>query len=116
MTLWRIIIAFLTWLSVEPAEVNQFHARATAAGMIARASMLDNKPEPPPPSPTPVDCVCGGTCKNGVWKPDGRVEQKCDCECDRCVKERASKPVTPASTDCPGGVCPPKSTTRYYIR
>jgi hypothetical protein len=58
----------------------------------ARASMLVDAPAPP--APTPQDCDCGKTCIRGVWKPDGKIEQRCGCKCSRCVAERAKTCTT----------------------
>lgn len=110
MTLWQIILYWLAWLSADPVEIDAIHARAAAAATLARASLLTEAPQPKPPAPT--ECVCGETCKKGIWKPDGRVEQKCECTCERCRRERSTPPsVTPSAprtipSNCPNGVCP----------
>lgn len=96
MNLWRWLVAWLVWLSSDPAEIDRQAPRAAAAVAAARSSMVVDVQ--PAPGPAPADCVCGGTCKNGVWKPDGRVEQPCACKCERCRK----KPAAP----CPDGKCP----------
>lgn len=96
--MWNWIIAFLTWLSSDPTAIDQEQPRAAAAVAAAYASLNDTDT---PPAPAPKDCVCGETCKNGVWKPDGRVEQICRCECDRCKRERQHGKVG----DCPDGKC-----------
>lgn len=101
MTFWRWLIAFLTWLSADPQAVDLEHPRAAAAVSAARASMVVDSS--PAPSPAPVACDCGQTCVRGVWKPDGRVEQICRCQCDRCKRSRAAG-LVPAS--CPDGRCP----------
>lgn len=95
--MWEWILAWLVWLSADPVAASAEHPRAAAAVAAARASMVAGDHAP---SPTPADCVCGGTCKNGVWKPDGRVEQRCDCTCERCK----NKP------GCPDGKCVPKAS------
>jgi hypothetical protein len=94
--IWRAIIAFLVWLSADPAAVDLEAPRAAAAVAAALASMTPDAP--PPPGPTPVACDCGQTCVRGIWKPDGRVQQICRCPCTRCVAERAK--------GCPDGNCP----------
>jgi hypothetical protein len=88
MSLWQIFIAFLTWLSASPAAVDLEQPRAAAAVAAAYATFAEAEPEP---APAPSKCVCGGTCKNGVWKPDGRIEQPCPC---------------PATCACKSGKCP----------
>lgn len=108
MTLWAWLLYILAWLSADPVEINAIHARAAAAATVARASLLTEKPGPKPPTPT--ECVCGETCKKGIWKPDGRVEQKCECPCDRCRLERSSppkaaQPAASITTECINGSC-----------
>lgn len=98
MSLWQWILAFMTWLSADPVEINQEPARAAAAVSVAYAAFAPDTPAPPP-SPV-VDCVCGQTCVKGIWKPDGRITAKCDCTCPRCVAERAK------GSACPDGKCP----------
>ena len=88
MTLWQMLIAFLTWLSASPAAVDLEQPRAAAAVAAAYATFAEAEPEP---APAPSKCVCGGTCKNGIWKPDGRIEQPCPC---------------PATCQCKSGKCP----------
>jgi hypothetical protein len=82
--LWRSLIAFLVWLSADPRAIDLEAPRAAAA--VAAS-----------PAPTPVACDCGQTCVRGIWKPDGRVQQTCRCQCKRCVAERAKA--------CPDGRC-----------
>jgi len=99
MRLWNWLIAFLVWLSADPAAIDRESPRAAAAVSAARASMLLEVA--PPPGPTPTACDCGQTCVRGTWKPDGRIPQACKCDCKRCVAERAK-----ASPPCPDGRCP----------
>lgn len=104
MTFWRWLISLLVWLSSEPRAVQLEHPRAAAAVSAARASMATDKPAPPAPTPpSPADCGCGQTCRNGVWKPDGRVEQICRCACERCKKQRQQGRIP---DKCPDGKCP----------
>jgi hypothetical protein len=100
VTLYRWLVSFLVWLSADPRAVELEHPKAAAAVSAARASMLVDT-APPAPGPAPVACDCGQTCRNGVWKPDGRVEQICRCNCDRCKRSRAAGRVP----DCPDGKC-----------
>lgn len=97
MSLWQWLVSWLIWLSADPVAADLELPRAAAAVAAARASML---PDAPPPDPTPTDCDCGKTCVRGVWKPDGRVEQRCKCSCQRCVAERAK-----GSPVCTTGTC-----------
>ena len=92
-------MAWLVAAAAVPQALPDEQARAAASVAAARSSMVDGAPEPAP-APKPADCVCGGTCRNGIWKPDGRIEQVCTCKCERCIK----KPALP----CPDGKCPPK--------
>lgn len=89
-----LIIAWLVWLSADPVAVDAEHPKAAAAVAAARASMAIDAP-PAPPWPAPQECGCGKTCVNGVWKPDGRIEQPCRCQCERCKKKPG----------CPDGKC-----------
>ena len=96
--MWEWILAFLAWLSADPAAMSAEQPRAAAAVAAAYASLASGAPAP---APSPVDCVCGQTCVNGIWKPDGRVEQVCRCGCDRCKRERQEGKIS----DCPDGKC-----------
>lgn len=96
--LWRWLTAMLTWLSADPVAMDREAPKAAAAVAVAYAAIGDDAPAPAPPAPAPKACDCGGTCQAGVWKPDGRISQKCDCTCKRCVAERAKA--------CPDGKCP----------
>lgn len=78
-SLWRWIVSLLVWLSADPAALEQERPRAAAAVNLAAATLRRDSTPPAPPAPTPTDCACGGTCKNGVWKPDGRIEMPCPC-------------------------------------
>jgi hypothetical protein len=93
--MWEWIIAFLTWLSADPVMINDQQPRAAAATQAAYASFATEEV----PAPTPSKCVCGGTCKNGFWRPDGRIEQPCPCPstCD-CKNKKG----------CLSGACPKK--------
>jgi hypothetical protein len=99
MTFYEWLVGWLVAVAAVPQAAPLENAQAAAAVMAARASLAPAEPGPAP-APTPADCVCGGTCKNGVWKPDGRIEQVCTCKCARCIK----RPALP----CPDGKCPPK--------
>jgi len=103
--LWRSLIAWLVWLSADPAAVDLEAPKAAAAVAAARASLaLDAAPPAPPapppapgpkPKPTPTGCRCG--CVNGKIKPDGRIEIPCEC----------SPACTCQAGKCAGGKCRP---------
>lgn len=106
-TLWRAWLAFLTWLAADPQMVEQERPRAAAAVAAAYATFAPGTE--PAPSPAPRECICGGTCKNGVWKPDGNIEQPCPCPASCKCKSKPGSPsagnpraITPA---CPDGRC-----------
>lgn len=101
--IWRWITAFLTWLSADPTALDTEQPRAAAAVAAAYASM--NVDAPPAPAPAPSKCVCGGTCKNGIWKPDGRIEQPCPCPTTCPCKQAKCKDGT-----CKGERMPPSSS------
>jgi len=102
--LWRAWVAFLVWLSAEPQAIDREAPRAAAAVAAARASLVPDAG--PAPAPAPTACDCGQTCVRGAWKPDGRIEQRCQCKCQRCVAERAK--ATVKSGTCTSGTCPPR--------
>ena len=106
---WRWVISMLVWLSADHERIATEPARAAAAVAVARASIIEQmeaRPLPPAP-PGPTACKCSATCVRGLWRPDGRIEARCDCSCPRCVAERA-KPGTVRSGTCSSGTCPPR--------
>ena len=90
--MWNAFVAWLVWLSADPAAISLEQPKAAAAVAVARASMIPDAP--PSPAPTPTACDCGQTCVRGIWKPDGRIEQRCACKCKRCEAERAKACVS----------------------
>jgi hypothetical protein len=98
MSFLEWLIAILVWLTADPVELDRQAPRAAAAVAVAMASMTPDDAGPSPAPKPPQDCVCGRTCVNGYWKPDGRILQACNCTCDRC----RAKPGKP----CPDGKCP----------
>lgn len=93
--IYRWLISVLVWLSSDPVAIDHASPRAAAAVAVARASMAKDSPSPAPAPPGPTECGCGKTCVNGIWKPDGKIPQKCVCTCPRCTAAR-----------CPDGKCP----------
>ena len=89
MTLYRSIIAFLASLSADLAEIDREPPRAAAAVAAAYASLATEVAPTPPPAPSA--CACGGKCVNGVYKPDGRIEMKCEANCP-CGCRKSSAP------------------------
>jgi hypothetical protein len=89
MTLYRSIIALLASLSADPQEIDREPPRAAAAVAAAYASLASEVAPTPPPAP--AACACGGKCVNGVYKPDGRIEMKCEADCP-CGCRKSSAP------------------------
>jgi hypothetical protein len=81
MTLYRSLLAFLASLSADPAEIDREPPRAAAAVAAAYASLAPEVAPTPSPAPAPAKCGCGGKCAAGVYKPDGRIEMKCEADC-----------------------------------
>jgi len=79
MTLYRSMIALLASLSADPAEIDREPPRAAAAVAAAYASLAPETAPTPPPAP--AKCGCGGKCAAGVYRPDGRIEMKCESTC-----------------------------------
>ena len=79
MTLYRSLLAFLASLSADPQEIDREPPRAAAAVAAAYASLAPETAPTPPPAP--AKCACGGKCAAGVYKPDGRIEMKCEANC-----------------------------------
>jgi hypothetical protein len=94
VSLWSWIVSILVWLSADPAAPAVEHAKAAAAVSAARAILAAPR-DPSPPAPGPESCVCGGTCEDGYWKPDGRIRQPCPCPADCPCK----------AVKCPDGKC-----------
>jgi hypothetical protein len=91
MTLYRSLLAFLASLSADPAEINREPPRAAAAVAAAYASLAPDAAPTPPPPPAPAKCGCGGKCSNGIYRPDGRIEMKCEANCP-CGCRKSSAP------------------------
>ena len=90
MTLYRSLIAFLASLSADPAEIDREPPRAAAAVAAAYATFAPETAPTPPPAP--AACGCGGKCVNGVYRPDGRIEMKCEKNC-ACGCRKSAGPV-----------------------
>ncbi|CAB4184613.1 hypothetical protein UFOVP1124_23 [uncultured Caudovirales phage] len=81
---WKSLVAWLVSWSADPAEVDREAPRAAAAVAVAYAELaLPSVPVPPAPPP-PAACACGGKCANGVYRPDGKIPQKCAPGCATC--------------------------------
>lgn len=99
--LYRMIVAFLVWLSAEPQALDLERPRAAAAVHAAMASLAKGEPAPAPkpPAPTPKPCCgeCGG--RGYLVMPDGhRVACPCPADCP-CKK---AKPCKDGSCPAPG--------------
>jgi hypothetical protein len=81
MTLYRSLLAFLASLSADPAEIDREPPRAAAAVAAAYASLAPEVAPTPPPAPAPGKCGCGGKCQGGIYRPDGRIEMRCEKDC-----------------------------------
>ena len=79
MNAWRSLLACLASLSADPAEIDREAPRAAAAVAAAYATFAPDAPAPTPPAPAAGGC--GGKCVNGVYRPDGRIEMKCEANC-----------------------------------
>lgn len=64
-----MVLAFLVWLSAEPAAIDVEAPRAAAAVAAARASMTT---EPPPAAATASPVAPGGAAQAAAPCPDGR--------------------------------------------
>lgn len=100
--MWQAWLAFLASLAADPTAIDAEHPRAAAACQAAYASMAVDAPGP---APEPESCVCGKTCVNGYWKPDGRILQPCNCTCERCQKKPGQPTVIQGGATCPDGKC-----------
>jgi hypothetical protein len=79
MTLYRSLLALLASLSADPQEIDREPPRAAAAVAAAYASLA---PEvAPTPTPAPAKCGCAGKCQAGIYRPDGRIEMRCEKDC-----------------------------------
>ena len=85
MNAWRTLLAFLASLTADPAEIDREPPRAAAAVAAAYASFATETSPTPPPIQA---CGCGGKCVNGVYRPDGRIEMKCEANCPSCRKRQ----------------------------
>ena len=92
MTLYRSLLAWLAALSADPAAIDAEAPRAAAAVAAAYATFGDAAPAPAPTPPAPKECPCGGRCNGtGIYRPDGRIEMRCESGCATC-----RKPTSPA--------------------
>ena len=89
MTTWQTILMWLAALSADPAEIDREHPRAAAAVAAAYASLAPETAPTPPPAP--AKCGCGGKCAAGIYRPDGRIEIKCEKDCS-CGCRKSSAP------------------------
>lgn len=88
--MWRAILAWLASLSADPLEVDREHPRAAAA--VAAAYAAFSPDEAPPAPPKPAGCGCGGKCSGGTYKPDGRIEMRCEGNCPCGCRQASPAP------------------------
>jgi hypothetical protein len=79
VTIYRSLLALLASLSADPAEIDREPPRAAAAVAAAYASLAPETAPTPPPAP--AKCACAGKCQGGIYRPDGRIEMRCDKDC-----------------------------------
>ena len=79
MTLYRSLLALLASLSADPQEIDREPPRAAAAVAAAYASLAPEVTPTPPPAP--AKCAGAGKCSNGIYRPDGRIEMRCEKDC-----------------------------------
>jgi hypothetical protein len=81
MTLYRSLLAFPASHPAAPAPLDREPPRAAAAVAAAYASLAPEVAPTPPPAPAPGKCGCGGKCQGGIYRPDGRIEMRCEKDC-----------------------------------
>jgi hypothetical protein len=101
--IYRAVVAYLVWLSADPALIDAEPPKAAAAVAAARASLSTEAAPAPDPAPKPVDKCCH-ECKGlgYVVMPDGH-RVKCPCPDDCPCRKR---PTAPTPANCPDGKCP----------
>lgn len=87
MTLWQMVLAFLVWLSAEPAAIDVEAPRAAAAVAAARASMAT---EPPAAAAAAAPEAASHPAQAAAPCPDGR------CVRVSGASSSAVAPVAPA--------------------
>ena len=90
MTIYRTLLAWLAAMSADPHDIDRAKAKSFASVSAAYATFAPLDPAPAPPAPVD-ECGCGGTCKNGEWKPDLKIPQKCKPGCKSCPKSAGVK-------------------------
>ena len=78
-SIWRGILAWLAAISADHDAIDREAPRAAAAVAAAYATFAPETAPTPPPAP--AACGCGGKCANGIYRPDGRIEMKCEKNC-----------------------------------
>lgn len=100
--MWRTILAWLTWLSADPAEIDREAPRASAAVSVAYAAFAtEQSPQPKPQPPKPGCCTdCGG--KGYILHGDGH-RTACPCPPSCKCKSPPGASLTPAAPARPAG-------------
>jgi hypothetical protein len=93
-TIAAALLALAGWLAVPVAPaIDDERARCDAAVAVAYAALADAPAPPTPPAPPAPEAPCGAKCKDGVYRPDGRIEARCgkDCPCGCQSRKQAPK-------------------------
>ena len=77
--------AALRWHPDKGGNAERFKAVAAAYASLAPETA-------PTPPPAPAKCGCGGKCQGGVYKPDGRIEMKCEGNCGCGCRKQSTFP------------------------
>ena len=96
--MWQTLMAWLAWLSADPAALDVEHPKAAAAVAVARASMATQTPPAPTPKPVDPDACCGDCGGRGyIVQPDGH---RTACPCPPSCKCKAGEvTIGPVCTD-----------------
>lgn len=98
------LVAFLVWLSADPAAIDREAPKASAAVSVAYAGFAtEAAPQPTPEPPKPGCCTdCGG--KGFIVHGDGH---RTPCPCPASCKCKGGAPAAPLSSvqpSVPAGV------------
>jgi|GEM_PF-2606518 len=95
------IVAFLVWLSSDPAAIDREAPRASAAVAVAYAAFAPETAPAPAPEPRPGCCSdCGG--KGYIVHGDGH-RTPCPCPASCQCKRPSGAALAPAGRTAPAG-------------